>query len=59
MHKWIQHVEKPEGDSDYIEIITQLYKSSNFLLNLRQMFLEKIVEEESLCRKFRLRRQIV
>jgi hypothetical protein len=47
MRKWIQHVEKPQGHSDYTKIITQICISNNFSLNLRQMFLEKIVKEES------------
>jgi ribosome biogenesis protein Nip4 len=40
---------------DYTELITQIYRSNNFLSDFRQMSTEKIVGEESFRRTFRLR----
>jgi hypothetical protein len=58
MQKWIQHDGKPLGHSNYIEIITQIYRSNNFFSDFGQMSLEKIVEEESFHRMFRLRKTL-
>ena len=41
MQKWIQPVEKQIGHLDYTELITQIYRSNNFLPNFRQMSQKK------------------
>jgi hypothetical protein len=41
MQKWIQPIEKHMGHLDYTELITQIYRSNNFLPNIRQMSQKK------------------
>jgi hypothetical protein len=54
MQKWIQRAEKPLGCLNYIEIVTQICGSNNFLLDFGQIFPEKIIGDESFRITFRL-----
>jgi hypothetical protein len=42
MHKWIQHAEKPLGNSKYTVLATQICRSNKFLSNWIRLGFEDV-----------------